>query len=90
MRVGRLTGCLPQQQDLGAGGDEQAACAADVVLDFVLALDGHVVDGPVRTAYAPAGPSGAVWGSADASEQIFFAVKVGLCTSVRVWNELER
>jgi hypothetical protein len=56
--------------------DEQAVCPAEVSLEFVLALDGNVVDGPVRTSYAPVGPAGASWGSADGAELVSFSLKV--------------
>jgi hypothetical protein len=58
--------------------DEQAVCPAEVSLEFVIAMDGNVVDGPLRTPYAPVVPAGACWGSAEGAELLSFSLKVRL------------
>lgn len=77
VRLGRLKGCLPRLQG-GAGAlpDDQSLPPVEVLLEFYIALDGHVLDGPLPSAYAAANSAGAAWGDREDFETIPLAVKV--------------
>ena len=76
VRLGRLAGTLPHFGDAATSLDDTSHTPLDVVLELSIALDGHVLDGPTISAYAEAGPAGAVWGAGDEFESIGFSVKV--------------
>jgi hypothetical protein len=77
IQLGRLTGCLPNFEQLALHlGDDQASVPVDVILEFCLALDGHIVDGPIYSPFCPAGPHGGAWSSPEDSDIIAFSVKV--------------
>ena len=80
MRLGRLTGCLPQFENATpshtSSGDDRTALPVEVQLEFYLALEGHILEGPIESTYAVADAGGAAWGQGDESELILLAVKV--------------
>lgn len=84
VRLGRLKGCLPQYHgSTGTLGDDQSAPPVEVYLEFFVALDGHVLDGPLPSTYAPASGAGAAWGDGDDFETIPLAVQVCFVASLQ-------
>lgn len=77
VRLGRLKGCLPQFEGTASAlGDEPSVPPVEVLLEVYIALDGHVLDGPLPSTYAPASSAGAAWGDGDDFETVPLAVKV--------------
>jgi hypothetical protein len=73
--LGRVTGSLPELLDASAA-TEEVLPTADVFIECFIASEGHVVDGPIRSALTPADGSGASWGGEGPPEVLPFVIKV--------------
>jgi hypothetical protein len=76
VNVSRLIGSLPQFRDQKLQPGDGEVVPVDVLVEAVLAVEGHVIDGPVRSALVPAGPHGCGWNAADQQNAIPFTFKV--------------
>jgi hypothetical protein len=66
---------LPELLDASAA-TEEVLPTADVFIECFIASEGHVVDGPIRSALTPADGSGASWGGEGPPEVLPFVTKV--------------
>ena len=77
--MARLVGPLPQFQNHRSHFGNEDVTPVDVCVEATMAVEGHTFDGPVRSTWAPASPSGCEWQATNSAGAIPLATRVCCC-----------